>query len=67
MLWRLFGKLIDRKAKRNVARKNGISYQYVHEVIENNRRYIEGRISRGEWVRRGMAIAYRYPKDAGLS
>jgi hypothetical protein len=53
----LFEWHIDHKAKQNGARKNGVPYPYVHEVVGKNRLMESGHISSEEWLRRGMRIA----------
>jgi hypothetical protein len=57
MLRRFFERRIARKAKRNVARQLSVSYQQVHKMITNNGRMESSKISREEWMKRGMLIA----------
>jgi len=39
---------------------------HLHAVIANNADVCAGRISRHEWERRAMKIAYQFPQDSGI-
>ncbi len=57
---------IPRRALRKTARACGVSEAYLRAVIANNADVCEGRISRQEWERRAMKIAYQFPQDSGI-